>query len=82
MFTIYIVIHSLQGDNLHCTTNPCYETAPQDLLCNTNPSYDVVSKTKDATNVKHDVYYETIQPLQQVPSESADNTPSYYDVIK
>ncbi len=81
MFTIYIVIHSLQGDDLHCTTNPCYEIT-QDLLCNTNPSYDVVSTTKDATIVKHDVYYETIQPLQQVPSESSDNTPSYYDVIK
>ncbi len=73
MFTI-IVIQSLQGDNLHCTSNPCYETT-QDVLCNTNPSYDVVSKTKDATTVKHDVYYETIQPLQQVPSESSDNTP-------
>ncbi len=70
----YIVIHYLQGDNLHCTTNPCYETT-QDLHYNTNPSYDVVSKTKNATTVKHDVYYETIQPLQQVPSESADNTP-------
>ena len=77
-----MVIQSLQGGNLHCATNPCYETT-QDLHCNTNPSYDVVSKTKDATTtVKHDVYYETIQPLQQVPSESVDNTPSYYDVIK